>query len=153
MTRLTPYLKAKYKAQFIKELSARIPYNVKAKVLHYKEPQNITSINPSKEDCTIEGSSTILHIFSGSKQQIKPYLRPLTSMTEEERDELEEISNGWLYANEDGELFPVGQMTDSGEIEHIYDSLDWIISHHFDYREWIDCGFALKAPKDMYENE
>jgi hypothetical protein len=60
---------------------------------------------------------------------IKPYLRPLSSMTEEEKNELFQL---------------MGRGTD---IERI----DFYISHHFDYRGLIEKGLALKAPEDMYK--
>ena len=31
-----------------------------------------------------------------------------------------------------------------------YESVDWLNAHHFDYRDLIEKGLALEAPKDMY---
>ena len=61
--------------------------------------------------------------------KIKPYLRPMSSMTEEEHKEYEQ----WL---------PDG---------YCIDIIDWLNKNHFDYRGLIPKGLALKAPKDMYK--
>ena len=64
-------------------------------------------------------------------ENIKPYLRPMSSMTEEERKEYDRfIMNGGL-----------------GSAEHF----DWLNSHHFDYRGLIEKGLALEAPEEMYK--
>lgn len=59
----------------------------------------------------------------------KPYLRSMSSMTEEERKEYEQ----WL---------PDG---------YCIDSFDWLNAHHFDHRSLIKKSLAIKAPKDMYK--
>lgn len=72
-------------------------------------------------------------------EKVKPYLRPLSSMTEEEQEEYdkwhEELEEGrikdWKYAEYN----------------------DWLNAHHFDYRGLIEKGLALEAPKDMYKTE
>lgn len=58
--------------------------------------------------------------------KIKPYLRPLSSMTEEERKYFRKLA------------FP-------------YDFVDALNKHHFDYRNLIEKGLALEAPEDMYK--
>ena len=59
----------------------------------------------------------------------KPYLRPMSSMTEEETDTYDRLvmSNApWVVD-------------------------DWLNAHHFDYRGLIEKGLALEAPEDMYK--
>ena len=60
--------------------------------------------------------------------KIKPYLRPLSSMTEEERKYFRKLA------------FP-------------YDFVDALNKHHFDYRNLIEKGLALEAPEDMYKKQ
>ena len=60
-----------------------------------------------------------------------PYLRHLSSMTEEEEKEFKETLQYTQFTLE---------------------SYDWLNAHHFDYRELIERGLALKASKDMYNN-
>lgn len=61
-------------------------------------------------------------------EDFKPYLRPLSSMTEEEKTELLEL------------------MCDGTDIQRI----DFYVSHYLDYRGLIEKGLALPAPEGMY---
>lgn len=73
---------------------------------------------------------------------IKPYLRPLSSMTEEEESEICQLMKDYNLlpgANRAGVF--------CGEI------VDWLNAHHFDYRGLIEKGLAIEAPEGMYEIE
>lgn len=72
-------------------------------------------------------------------EEVKPYLRPMSSMTEEEKSEYCELQDRFLCSSQ----YPV---TDAFEM------FDWLNSHHFDYRGLIEKGLALEAPEDMYNN-
>ena len=74
-----------------------------------------------------------LDAFWCDRIEIKPYLRPMSSMTEEERIKYES-----LYDCIDEGLIKV---------------FDWLNAHHFDYRGLIEKGLALEAPEDMYKTE
>jgi len=74
------------------------------------------------------------------KLVIKPYLRPMSSMTDEE---YKEYSKLWDLQNE----FP----TDI-DIRFKTDVFDWLNAHHFDYRGLIPMGLALEAPNEIYNN-
>jgi hypothetical protein len=39
------------------------------------------------------------------------------------------------------------------ELDCLYEYMDWILSHHFDYRGLIEKGLALEAPEGMYKAE
>lgn len=67
-----------------------------------------------------------------AEYDLKPYLRPMTSMTEEENREYE------AFFNYDG-------------VEYPEDYIDWLNAHHFDYRGLIPKGLALEAPENMYK--
>jgi hypothetical protein len=74
---------------------------------------------------------------------IKPYLRPMSSMTEEEKKEYRKVCelDTEILTNHpmNGEPFPA-----------LYNSQDWLDKNMFDYRGLIPLGLALEAPKDMY---
>ena len=59
--------------------------------------------------------------------KIKPYLFPLSSMTEEEK------------------LMYEGLMIGTDSISYMIDVIDWLNSHHFDYRGLIERGLAIDA--------
>lgn len=69
----------------------------------------------------------------------RPYLRSMSSMTEEETKEYSKL---WDLQDE----FP----TDA-DIRFKIDVFDWLNAHHFDYRGLIEKGLALEAPEGMYE--
>ena len=76
-----------------------------------------------------------IELFRNHKDfYIKPYLRSMSSMTEEEVDEFTQFD---VYAN--GEY-----------IMPNYEVIDWLNAHHFDYRGLIKKDLALEAPKGMY---
>ena len=63
--------------------------------------------------------------------EVLPYLRPMSSMTEEERKEYQ------AFFNYDG-------------VEYPEEYIDWLNANHFDYRNLIGKGLALEAPEGMY---
>lgn len=95
--------------------------------------------------------------FWCSRIEITPYLRPLSSMTEEERM----FVNKTLFSESDNFMIDdVGEIfTESQPYETIYtlslkiqsEYFNWLNSHFFDFRGLIELGLALEAPKDMYE--
>ena len=94
-----------------------------------------------REDCSI-GIDNV--------SKIKPYLFPLSSMTEEQK---KYITDRWGINDEfDFEINP-----DWGEyfveLGDIVDFIDWLNKNHFDYRGLIEKGLAIEAPKDMYKNQ
>lgn len=85
-------------------------------------------------------SNELMSINGLSLEDVKPYLRPMSSMTEEESKEFAMLqtdfySDGWLY--------PIAAVN----------MVDWLIAHHFDYRGLIEKGLALEAPEGMYKIE
>ena len=122
----------KDKELLLKDLCARLPYGVKGKTLGSKT-------------CTLsfignDGSITAdtYHCWLSSKQFV-PYLRPMSSMTEEEKKEFCKI---------EGRLnFPCKHI----KLIFSVDEFDWLNSRHFDYRGLIKKGLALEAPKGMYK--
>lgn len=71
--------------------------------------------------------------------EFKPYLRPMSSMTEEEANEWAKASN-MKFDMEDGFL----------DAYDAHLSIDWLNVHHFDYRGLIEKGLVLEAPAEMY---
>jgi hypothetical protein len=74
---------------------------------------------------------------------IKPYLRPMSSMNEEEKKEFQACH--CVY-----ELHPDFQPM-MCNLANELNMFDWLNAHHFDYRGLIEKGLALEAPKGMYD--
>lgn len=122
------------KQLLLKDLCARLPYGP-IKVLHRGEVELITNIEYS--GCfQVERYKAWFHQDTTS---VKPYLRPLSSMTEEEKKEYDLIS---------GQVKTFyGREAESRECANL---TDWLNKNHFDYRGLIEKGLALEAPEGMY---
>jgi hypothetical protein len=155
------------KLLLLKDLCARLPYKVKVYNKTFKEPtiqtlygkisdneflmeETYTSVGIDGDDF---GSFNKRH-YTGYVDFIKPYLQPMSSMTEEELKEfkrLKQMSVTVVMPNGVSLLKPtyIVDLEDDGDgLNHLY---DWLNSHHFDYRGLIEKGLALEAPKDMYK--
>ena len=131
-------MEKKEKELLIKDLCNRLPY--KTNILY--DNHSITEIR--------EFGLGSLHDFMFDNAEVKPYLRPMSSMTEEERKELEELTGGDEISISGFGIRVLcggcyGMMWDDcSEI------VDWLNAHHFDYRGLICKGLALEAPENMY---
>ena len=81
-------------------------------------------------------------------EYIKPYLRPMSSMTEKEKKEYHNL----CYA-EERECYEFGEWTTKIYFHETIESIDWLNAHHFDYRRLIEKGLAIEAPEGMYKTE
>ena len=118
------------------DLCARLPYGV---ICEY------TSIQPGYElyneigvlesiQKDYQSYKFVIDGHSCGFSDFKPYLRPMSSMTEEEE------RDWWTYKQ-------VGTKWEEEDSR----SIDWLNAHHFDYRGLIERGLALEAPDGMYK--
>ena len=126
------------KELLLKDLCARLPYKVK---VNEATQGDFTLIGLTNErvftTCEIEGCHNDFPI-----ETIKPYLFPLSSMTEEQK---KYITDRWGINEEfDFEINP-----DWGEyfveLGDAVDFIDWLNKNHFDYRGLIEKGLAIDA--------
>ena len=103
------------KELLLKDLSARLPYGV---ILSCCDTvgEKLTSIDEK---------GLVNHDYD--IDEIKPYLFPMSSMTDEQKKEYNYITERWMY--------------DSSY--SISDSVDWLNAHHFDYRNLINKNLAI----------
>lgn len=85
-----------------------------------------------------------------SVEFVKPYLRPMSSMTDGEKEDLrqEHIKDEKLFS----ECLTKAANGDSsmrGKVVPHF-AVDWCNKNHFDYRGLIPVGLALEAPDGMY---
>ena len=80
-------------------------------------------------------------------ERVKPYLRPMSSMTDDENEELKYVIELGLQALEGEE----GHNTVSAAPAAF--EIDFYNKRHFDYRGLIPMGLALEAPEGMYNKE
>jgi hypothetical protein len=122
------------KQLLLKDLCARLPYKTRVRytfafagavcITGYSD-EGILSYDKLQDFSLPNGGYETRRVVN-----ILPYLRPMSSMTDNEERELEETLQYTQYTLE---------------------SYDWLNKHHFDYRGLIDKGLALEAPEDMYK--
>ena len=139
------------KKLLLKDLCARSFYGVMCDRLG--QTKKLLSVSPNKDYC-IELDNGEYTPNKYKVEDVKPYLRPMSSMTEEEREACADFvyrqSDEPCWIDEYGSLnLYGGNDFIDGYTFSCY--LDWLTEHHFDYRGLIEEGLALEAPEDMYK--
>lgn len=122
------------KQLLFKDLSARLPYGVKCKVNFDDGTSDVMKLSQFPDGLGIWGFYK--DGCYGRTDNFKPYLRPMSSMTEEEEDEYQKCG--------------FDDIAEAGEIIVPAHRIDFLNAHYIDYRGLIEKGLALEAPKDMY---
>ena len=152
-------MKQEDKELLLKDLCARLPYNVICQV-EFRENRKYTS-----KVMLLSGIFTDEAYFTtkdGSiySNEYKPYLRPMSSMTEEEAKEFSILCDitGVLSIKITDEYidFEVDDGFSSIETKIIWyndiissiEIFDWLNKNHFDYRGLIPMGLAIAATKE-----
>lgn len=139
------------KELLIKDLCGRLPYGVK---VQYEDGIfNIDNISSTYEEIKLD----IVDNYTIDVSEIKPYLFPLSSMTEEQKRELLELTgyesrceesygfDSWgFYVNIVGE-YEYENNQESIILYPDYIGIDWLNKNHFDYRGLIPKGLAIDA--------
>ena len=120
------------KELLLKDLCARLPYGVKVEC-KWKTPAPNGTYGML---CTLD-SFLLDQIYNMNDSDVpfdefKPYLFPMSSMTDEQKEELMEL----MYKTDT----PFGAIFS----ENI-DYFDWLNKNHFDYRGLIEKGLAIDA--------
>ena len=139
------------KELLLKDLSARLPCEVKVKV-RSNDIRTVRAVDMVEGIVHFVESDSIspfgVHIEHPMtfRQVVKPYLRPMSSMTEEECIALSKLipyeTDAWKYIKTPIPLY----------IANI-EQFDFFHRHHLDWRGLILKGLALEAPEGMYNNK
>lgn len=124
------------KELLLKDLCARAPYGVK--VQYMNNMFDIDYVSPMYEELKFDTSGN----WTIGISEVKPYLFPLSSMSEEQQKEssfepslLNAFINGYISLFEDEEL-------NIDDLNRLY---DWLNKNYFDYRGLIEKGLAIDA--------
>lgn len=138
------------KELLLKDLCARLPYGVKV----YCEWNRFQGDRISRDGELVSiniyyakyirfkrNTGRITEIpFNRLDGTVLPYLRPMSSMTEEELIQYKCLNDA---LDENYEV----------HIDNAYPAFDWLNAHHFDYRGLIEKGLAIEAPEGMYKTK
>lgn len=143
----------------VQDLCGRLPYGVIVQVndgLRGTYDRRLVQVFCDRVSCSVNVCNPLKECIC--IDSVKPYLRPMSSMTEEEKDELFRLStmgNGGV--NTDWESLGVEIISTHPRYgDHYstdYSAIDWLNREMFDYRGLIPKGLALETPEGMYELE
>ena len=136
----------KDKELLLKDLCARLPFSVKLLVPSWDE-REMEYVDRVDILYSVNGDGyihTLSEDYNFDIEDVKPYLFPLSSMTEAQQEEFDRIyaDDMQVVANNlknrlDGKSYE----TNLGHYRHI----DWLNANHFDYRGLIEKGLAIDA--------
>lgn len=110
----------------LRDLCCRLPYGIKVKIVGTNNPpEKVLKVGLDLPNPYITTETWAMCY----PLDVRPYLRPMDSMTEEEVTEFESITE---------------ELLEHGTSEEIWDTvIDWFNAHHFDHRHLIEKGLAI----------
>ena len=133
------------KELLLKDLCARLHYDVMVRRYVYTTPVD------SIQSVELLDLGWLEELYA-EEAEFKPYLFPLSSMTEEQKQEFLSVA-GYEIREEDCGRHTETYYYDMVGHEHNFypncDAIDWLNAHHFDYRGLIEKGLALDATEKM----
>ena len=130
----------------LKDICGRLPYGVRVwyKYETWISKKFATSIRLADEKIALSSKfnkeGDWFSVEEAGEILIKPYLRPLSSMTEEEYNELRKISSDYGLA----------PFEDIHNWTPNYNLIDWLNRKMFDFRGLIPKGLVKIAPEGTY---
>ena len=149
-------MKQEDKELLLKDLCTRSPYGVK---IHLETSEygeligTLDAVYPTEERVIVDNlDKAIAPInvrcggFKIEENKVKPYLRPMPSMTETEKQNFKDFCDEF---EPDSYWYP-GKYALYVGVTIAPELIDWLNKHYFDYHGLIEKGLALEAPEGMY---
>lgn len=115
----------------LKDLCARLPYNCR---VFY---EYVDDLDGKTYGYSLTLNTWCINEFVANKAAIKPYLRPMSSMTEEEWADYQKIKMiDWVNGDINGTFINTGLI------------VDWLNKNHFDYRGLIPKDLAIEVTEE-----
>ena len=141
-------MKAFEETEFFADLCAKMVHGI---YCHINDPVRLIDGKPCPEYDVMVDPNNFSNVVCRHGVTVKPYLRPISSMTDEEMDKLFEIlkvdkdgkDDDWIKINDVVGIkffFPTGRW-----IEDVAKAYDYLNSIHIDYRGLITMGIAVKT--------
>ena len=124
-------MKQEDKDLLLKDLCRRLPYSVILQLTIWDDEISNARLTGIDKDGNLTADVPADCAFN--IEDVKPYLRPMSSMTEEERVE---------YLN------ACGNEMDNALSSPRYGGIDYLNANHFDYHNLIERGLAIEVTED-----
>lgn len=137
----------------VADVLPRIPHGVKAYCSDGDCTVRITGVANADDPvgCLFLVVTDDLLDYDTEPLNCKPYLRPMTSMTDDERAEwMEVFSQPIARLDQCDDAFGEEHAPEFFGESHIV-SVEWLDERHFDYRNLIGAGLALEATEGVYD--
>lgn len=131
------------KILLLRDLCGRLLYGVKAYIKnwskldrkYYEGIYTVESIDPSLNTIVADSERSSVEVIVGDDDyEIKLYLRPMSNMTDEEWEDYQKIRMiDWVDRDINGTFINACSI------------VDWLNTHHFDFRDLIEKGLAIDA--------
>lgn len=138
------------KELLLKDLSGRLPYGVMCNI-GLKYPLQLQRIFVDKLDGILLDFYEDGNDYQVYLSEVKPYLRPLSSMTGEEKEKLKNISDADEVTSNSICYLEGDTLEDyMSEIPFIlcYNIVAWLLENHFDFMGLIPRGLAIEVTPD-----
>lgn len=165
-----PIMTEQEKQLLLQDLCSRLPYGVKVYNTSFAEPYQVQTLfgRKSEDEFLMEETyksfdlgnrPTRIKNYTGYLDRLKPYLRPMSSMTREEKLEYISIIDAtrWTTVGLEEKIILsidlVECKAEDGTPDNIYDiiqmtPIDWLLKKHFDIRGLIYKGLAIEVTED-----
>ena len=135
-------MKQDNKELLLRDLCARLPYGVKCYKMTFKPElaeEVICMLKNGSHNCVQLGT------FLYRLEHIKPYLFPLSSMTEEQKNQLKEIWDADMNKALDYAISGEEGLSDLFQLSAAKKVINWFIKNHFDFQGLIPKKLAIDA--------
>ena len=155
-------MKQEYKELLLKYLCMALPYGVK--ILHegwnYEWDDELSTVERvvgidekfiyTKVIDTHNGEEYREDSYSIDLFDDKPYLRPMSSMTDEEKDEMHNLLSpeGTAIYGCDGISMPMNHYGEFVPYEFMIRIIQYLLEHHFDFMGLIPKNLAIEVSED-----
>ena len=132
-------MKQEDKELLLKDLCARLPYGVKCKYYDCCEgAYDEGTIRGFERHEYMEIDGVCIHV-----EEVKPYLFPLSSMTEEQKNQLTEIWDADMNKALDYAISGEEGLSDLFKLSAAKKVINWFIKNHFDFQGLIPKELAI----------
>ena len=123
-------MKQEEKDLLLKDICGRLPYSVKVSCSKYIGILTLVSVDMDEDEVYIINRDDPMFSTYMETETIKPYLFPLSSMTEEIKEEHKDLLENQYHFDANGNVFTLQ---------------DFYCKYHIDYRGLIPMGLANDA--------